>query len=223
MRGLYAALSLAVAAAVWVGFAPYYLHRGTAPLPALTHAHAAVFTAWILLFAAQAWLMVARQPATHRRLGAVGAPLGAAKAHLGTALAIDSTHQHLARGGEAALRFLIIPLGDILVFVALAAAGLRSVRTTEAHARFMLLSTTSLLAPAIARWPLVAAGGPMAWFAITDLFVLAGPAYELVTRRRRRLSRAYAWGGTLVLVSQPLRLWVAHTDAWLRLAARLSG
>ena len=38
----------------------------------------------------------------------------------------------------------------------------------------MLVSTIAILTAAIARWPGVLAGGPLAFFALTDLFVVVG-------------------------------------------------
>ena len=68
----YTGASLAIIAAVFVGFAPtYYLkdYFRAAPLPLLVHFHGLVFTAWILLFLTQTSLVAARRIDLHRRLG----------------------------------------------------------------------------------------------------------------------------------------------------------
>jgi len=47
-----------------VGFTPTYwlpLFRGTLNVPAISHAHAAVFYSWTLLFLAQTWLAANRK------------------------------------------------------------------------------------------------------------------------------------------------------------------
>jgi hypothetical protein len=61
--------------------------------------------------------------------------------------------------------------------------------------------------------------GPVAWFLAADLFVLAGVCYDLASRRR--IHPAYVCGGLLLLLSQPLRLAVGHTEPWLDLVGRL--
>jgi hypothetical protein len=64
------------------------------------------------------------------------------------------------------------------------------------------------------------AAGPVAFFGATDVLVLAGVAYDLASRRR--LHPAYVWGGLLILASQPLRLAIAETGAWLAFARALA-
>ena len=84
------------------------------------------------------------------------------------------------------------------------------------------IATVSILAAAISRWPLaLMSAGPVAFFGITDLFVAAGPVYDLATRRR--VHPAYVWGGLLIVVSQPLRLAIAQTGAWLAMARMMLG
>ena len=86
----------------------------------------------------------------------------------------------------------------------------------------MLLATISLLAAALARFPIaLAAAGPLFFFGAVDLLVLAGPIYDFATRGR--VNPAYIWGGLLIVVSQPLRLLLSGMDAWLRLADFLIG
>jgi hypothetical protein len=52
-------------------------------------------------------------------------------------------------------------------------------RQPEAHKRLMLLATIDLLNAAVARWPLaLMANGPPAFFAVTDLFIVAGVVFD---------------------------------------------
>ncbi len=104
----------------------------------------------------------------------------------------------------------------------LVAAGVYFRRVSETHQRLMLLATISLLAAALARFLIaLAAAGPLFFFGAVDLLVLAGPIYDFATRGR--VNPAYIWGGLLIVVSQPLRLLLSGTDAWLRLADFLIG
>jgi len=85
----------------------------------------------------------------------------------------------------------------------------------------LLLATIGLLTPAIARLPGIAEAGPLAFFALTDLFIAAGFVYDRWTRRR--VHPAFLWGGLFIIVSQPLRLVASSTGAWLAFANWLTG
>jgi hypothetical protein len=111
--------------------------------------------------------------------------------------------------------------GDMLVFAILASAAIRYRRRPEAHKRLMLMATISILGAAISRWPFaIMQSGPVPFFVVTGLFVLAGVCYDLVSRSR--IHSAYIWGGLFLLISQPIRLAVGHTEAWLALAGWLA-
>lgn len=84
------------------------------------------------------------------------------------------------------------------------------------------LATISLLGAAFVRWPLaIVANGPRAFFGATDLFIVAGLVHDLLSQRR--LHPANIWGGLLIVASQPLRLAIASTDAWLAFARAIAG
>jgi len=222
-RLFYLSMSLVIVATVFVGFAPtYYLksYFHAAPLPPLVHLHGLVFTSWILLFVTQTVLVAGRRIDLHRRLGFVGAVLAALLVVIGLTTAIVSARRNFAAGNQGALTFLAIPFGDMLVFSVLVTAGIRYRRRAEAHKRLMLLATISILDAAIVRWPLaIMAAGPVAFFGVTDLLIVAGLVYDLMSRRR--VHPAYIWGGLLILASQPLRLAIAGTSAWLAFARAL--
>jgi nitrate/nitrite transporter NarK len=85
----------------------------------------------------------------------------------------------------------------------------------------MLLATISILTAAVARLPFeFLKAGPPAFFALTDLFILPCLLYDLATRRR--VHRATLWGGLLIIASQPLRLMIAGTHAWIAFATWLT-
>ena len=77
----------------------------------------------------------------------------------------------------------------------------------------MLLTYTSILVAAVARLPGVLPLGPLWFFGLTFLPVLAlGVTYDLVTRRR--VHPAYLWSGALLILSVPARLAISATPAW---------
>ena len=226
-RRLYIGFAVLMPLIVLAGFArTYYLKGffGNPPLPGLlVHVHGLVMTSWVALFITQVSLVATRRTRTHQRLGVLGAVLAALIVVVGIATAIAAA----ARGaspGPPPLQFLVIPLGDMLVFAILVGMALYWRRgRLDIHKRLMLLAAVNLLAPAIARIPLgfIANGGALAFFGLTDLCILACVGVDTI--RNRRLHPAFLWGTLFIIAAQPLRLMLAGTDIWLRFATALVG
>jgi hypothetical protein len=226
-RRLYIAFALLMPLIVLAGFArTYYLKGffGNPPLPGLlVHVHGLVMTSWVALFITQVSLVATGRVRTHQRLGVLGAGLAALIVVVGIMTAIAAA----ARGaspGPPALQFLVIPLGDMLVFAILVGMALYWRRgRLDIHKRLMLLAAVNLLAPAIARIPLsfIANGGALAFFGLTDLCILACVAVDTI--RNRRLHPAFLWGTLFIIAAQPLRLMLAGTAIWLKFATALVG
>jgi len=178
----------------------------------------------VVLFVAQVWLVETRRARVHQRLGQLGAVLAALVVVVGVAISITAAHRRASVGPvEPELQFLVVPLGDVLVFAVLAGAALYFRRRIETHKRLMLLASLNLLAAAISRFPLhfIETGPPMTFFALTDLFAIVCVAFDTV--RNRRLHPAFLWGTLFLVASHPLRLTLAATDGWMKLAAWLVG
>jgi hypothetical protein len=224
-RLFYTGMAVAVVFTVFAGFArTYYMksYFGAPPLIPLLHLHGVVFTSWIVLFLTQNILVAAHRTDIHRRLGIFGAVVAVLMVVVGALTAIIRAKQAAAPMTDTSpLAFLVIPLGDILVFSCLVGAGFYFRRRADVHKRLMLLATISILAAAVARLPFAfLQAGPPAFFALTDLFILACLLYDLFTRRR--VHRATLWGGLLIIASQPLRLMIAGTHAWIAFATWLT-
>jgi hypothetical protein len=219
-RLFFGGMAVLAALTVFAGFAPTYFLRALSerpPLAPLLHLHGIVFTSWILLFVAQTALVAARRTDIHRRLGVAGAGIALVMLVVGFMAAAGSA----ARGftppnGPPPLVFFAIPVGDLVAFGGLIAAGLLARKKSSTHKRLMLLATIALLPPAMARLPYVAAAGPLAFFGLTDLFVLALLLYDKISRGR--VHPASLWGGLFLILSQPLRLILAGTGAWIAFA-----
>ncbi|HEY3011914.1 MAG TPA: hypothetical protein VGJ36_04145 [Gemmatimonadales bacterium] len=224
-RLFYVSMAVLIAITVFAGFSRTYFlkaHFGTPPLSALLHLHGLVFTSWILLFLGQTTLVAARRTDIHRRLGVFGGLLALLMIVLGTATAILRVKGGAAPiPGVSGLSFLAIPLFDMVVFTALVGAAFYHRHRADVHKRLMTLATISLLAAPIARLPLpILRAGPPAFFGLADLFILALLVYDLATRRR--VHPATIWGGLLIVASQPLRLMISGTSAWLAFATWLT-
>jgi hypothetical protein len=218
----YLAAAILAALLAVLGFAQTYylkLFFDTPPLSLLLHVHAAIFTSWLLLFIAQTTLVAVHRVDLHRRLGIAGAVLAVLMVVVGILTAIDAARLGHAPFGIAPLAFLAIPVIAVALFAILAGAGLYyRRRSREAHKRLMLLATISLITPPISRLPfgIIQKYGPPAFFGLTDLILLACIVYDTI--KHRRLHPAMAWGGLLFLASQPARLAISHTQAWLAFA-----
>lgn len=215
-------MAVVAAAIVFAGFArTYYLRDlfGRPPLAPLVHLHGILFTSWLVLLLSQVTLVAAKRTDLHRRLGVVGAVLAVLMIGVGSITAIHAAKRgFVPPGGPPPLVFLVIPIFDILVFSILVAAAFYYRRQSETHKRLMLLATIAILPPAIARLPFtfILATGPLAFFGLADLVLVAYIFYDIVAHRR--LHPAYLWGGLVLIASQPLRLALGGTGAWLAFA-----
>jgi hypothetical protein len=223
-RRLYILAAIVTPLIVLAGFArTYYLKPffGTPDLPGrIVHLHGIVMTAWVLLFITQISLAATHRTRVHQRLGIAGGVLAALVVIVGVLTALFAA----ARGqspGPPALAFLVVPLGDMLIFSVLIGLALYFRRKLQVHKRLMLLAAINLLTPAIARIPLsfITNGGPLAFFGLTDLVLLGFVAYD--TFKHRRLHPVFLWGSIFIIALQPLRLLLAGTSVWMNFAAAL--
>ena len=213
-------IALTACLIVLIGFSrTYYLKTafGTAELPPLRHIHGLVMTLWFVLFFVQTTLVAKGRTDLHRRLGVLGALWAMLVVVVGVITAIDAGRRG-ASPGPPALMFLVVPLGDMVIFTILVGTGLAFRRRSDIHKRLMLVGTLSMLPAAIARIPLavVQANRPLVPFGLTDIIILTCVAYDTWTHRR--LHPAFAWAALLVVASHPLRFMLAQTDAWMRFA-----
>ena len=145
---------VAIAALVVTGFArTFYLRYwfDTPPLTRLLYLHGLMFTSWLVLHFTQARLIAAHRVDLHKRLGIFGAVLGYTMFFVGVAAAVESAALGRQPTDAPPLVFMSIPIGTIIVFVALLTAALVMRRRSDWHKRLMLLATISLIIPAAAR------------------------------------------------------------------------
>ncbi|HEX2217999.1 MAG TPA: hypothetical protein VHG35_04300 [Gemmatimonadales bacterium] len=218
-------MALAAALTAFIGFAPsYYLRTFSEapPLRTLVHLHGVAATAWMLLFVGQTSLVSAGRTDLHRRLGIAGVVVATLFVVVGYATSITAARLGVTPpGGPPPLAFLAVPLGTLLSFAVLAAMGLSLRRDRDTHRRLMLLATIAILPPAFARMRWLGAGGPPVAISGTCLFVLTCLAYDRAAHGR--IHPAFLWGGLLLMLSLPARFALTRSDAWLSLAARLTG
>ena len=227
-RIFYTSAAFAMAAIVFAGFAPtYYLRASSQPaLSPLLTVHGALFTSWILVLIAQTSFIAANRRDLHKRVGIAAVCLGAAMVVLGVTAAIDALRRGAAPlPGVDPRTFLVVPIGDMVLFAGFLGAGFHFRRSVETHKRLMLLATMSLLGAAFGRIiPLsgvafLVRGGPFSIFGLVLVLVAMAATYDFATRRR--VHRVYLWGALAIAVSVPLRLAIGSSGPWLAFADTL--
>lgn len=182
--------------AVYQGFAATIERRfnGTAdyPAPWALEVHVWSFFGWMTLLTLQIGLIRFRRPAWHRTLGIGLLILVPVMAF--TALAAEGYSQHFyAAKDPENIRFYIIPLTSVLMFVAVAAAAFATRHDPSAHKRLILIATAVILTAAFGRWfgrEIEQAIGSGFWgvllsnFGGVDLTIAAAMLYDQITRGR---------------------------------------
>jgi hypothetical protein len=227
-RRFYTGMAIAVLMSVLLGFGRSFFLRPLFPdraVPAepIFYVHGAAFTLWIILFVTQVTLVARGGVALHRKIGPYGALLVIAMVVLGVMGALTAAGR---AGGFLGipippLQFLAIPMFDMIIFPLFVGIALVQRHNVQSHKRWMLLATLNLITAAIARWPIVETLGPLAYFGITDLFIVALGVWDF--RSQGKLHRVTLWGGLLMILSQPLRLIVSGTTAWVVFAEWATG
>ena len=166
----------------------------------------------MLLLIAQPALVAVRRTDLHRRLGVVGGVLATAMMVMALLVTIDLGRRNVGPPGVPPLVFLVVPFSTLIVFPLLIGAALWWRRKPDIHKRLMLIGTLELTPAGIARWAVFAPYGPLAYFGLSDLFVLAMLAYDRATRGR--FHPATIWGGLFLVASQVLRIAIGGTETW---------
>ena len=220
-RSFYVGMSVSFLLTVIIGFSNSHRLRamsGAHPLALSVRIHAALFFSWFLILLLQAALIRSGRVAVHRIVGTAAAVLAALIVVDGPVVAISAARRGALPGD--ALAFMLVMIGDVLGFGAFVAAAVYLRGNGEVHKRLMLLASTSLLPPAIFRWPLVT-GSHAAVGIIMVAFLAVAPLRDRLTGGR--VSPVSLWGAIALLVSVPLRIAIAQTAAWHQFAAWLIG
>ncbi|HTQ95634.1 MAG TPA: hypothetical protein VMH89_02450 [Candidatus Acidoferrum sp.] len=226
-RRFYLSLAILIAAVVFAGFArTFYLNGYFARLhlPVLFVVHGIVFSSWIVLLVAQSALISAKRVRVHRRLGYVGIALVVVMVVLGLMMAIRSAQRGFTPpGAPPPLSFMVINFTDMVIFPAFVGSAIWFRNRPEIHKRLMIVATISILAPATARIVLLFSFNAILFkaYGISLAVLLCCMLYDYVTHRK--VHPAYIWGGLILLISVPLRLYIGGTAAWLSFAHWITG
>ena len=227
-RRFFTGMALAILATVIVGFSRSFFLRPLfpgwpSPSETIFYVHGVVFTAWIVLLVGQASLVAGGRIELHRKIGPFSSVLAVAMVVLGTLGALIAARRAtgFVQVPVPPLQFLAIPIFDMILFATFVWLAIARRRNPQTHKRWMLLATVNLVTAAIARWPGVSALGPLAFFGLTDLFIIALAIWDF--RARGRLHPVTLWGGLFIMFSQLLRVVVSSTQGWLAFARWATG
>ena len=193
----YLAMVLISSAIIFAGFAPsFYLKsviHAPPPLTLLTWTHGIVFSGWVLLFIAQAWLIVVGNTAYHRQLGIAGAILFGAMVSLAISTAITAGRLgHAPPGAPPALSFMALPLFAIAGAFILILVALLNRQRSAWHKRLMLASFFIMTGPGTGRIAIplgLAPQGSQIAIIVAELLLAIAMAHDW--RQHGQVHRAY--------------------------------
>lgn len=212
---------------ILVGFSrTYYLKLtfGTPALTSLLHVHGLVMSLWVAAFASQVWLVATRRLRWHRTLGYASIGLAAAIVLTGVPTAI-----HAGAHGSPSFPpgipprgFMIVPLGDLVMFVLFFGGAIYWRKRPDRHRPLMLLTALNFMPPGLARLPLPAlqALGPAFFFGVPTAVAVA--CLVAGARSDGRVNRVLAVGSALLVASYVARLALMTTPGWLAVATWLT-
>jgi hypothetical protein len=230
-RVFFAGLTVALSAAVVLGFARTFFLRAWFPEWAQAHGapepifyvHGLLFAGWFVLLMAQPLLVAGRRIDLHRTLGWVGAALAVLMVIIGTyaSLVAASRPKGFIDIPMPPLQFLVVPLSVLWLFAVFAALAVVNRKRPQHHKRYMLLASIALLEAGVGRWPFaIMNASPIPGYSMiqigVDLFLVPIVLWDLATRGK--IHPVTLWGGLALIAMQPLRMMLASTHAWLAFA-----
>ena len=202
---------------VLVGFWPSYFGRflsGIPTRPWVIHLHGAIFAGWMALLVTQVILAARGKIRAHRSLGTLGIAYGFIVLAMGIVISVAAPVMHFTAGEQTmdeSAGFLIIPLGDMVLFGGFFIPAVIYRNRPELHKRLIVLATTALLFAAAGRMTFLQLPvGLLVWLSP----VLIGIAYD--ARTRRKVHPVYVIGLVILLIGFT-RVFLTGSEAWLRI------
>jgi hypothetical protein len=223
-----ATVMLAVTA---IGFAPSFYLRGVVPavhpyeplIPRVLF-HGLLFSAFLLLFVTQVWLVGFGRTNLHRKLGRVAYGLVPVMIVVAIWTGLGGVSRPLtAAPNVAPLSWLAVPLLDVPVFGTLLTLGILQRTRPVVHKRYMYLAMTDMMIPSLGRLPLPlppSALIPVGQVVLPALFLVALALWDI--RSMGRPHRITLAGGAAIIVVSAIKPLIWATPAWLLFARWVS-
>ena len=225
-RALFWAAAIGFPLLVLLGYArTYYLsplfdHKPLAN--SLIHAHAFVMSLWVLYFTAQIMLIRTKNVRVHMTMGWVGVALAAIVISVGMWAAVDA--HFVRRTGPPGIdphAFFMVPLIGMTLFIIYFAGAIYYRKQPAEHKALMLMTAINFVAAAIARIPILPPEMAMLqYFGLTDLIALVSLGW--FTWKHKKFNWTFAWAVALLIVSQPLTIFIGYSKPWLEFASWLA-
>jgi hypothetical protein len=213
----YVAMAVFMSLVVLIGFWPTYFSQileGIPDRPLVVHLHGLIFVGWMVLLAAQVLLAATGRVRVHRSLGTLGIAYGFLVLAMGLVISVAAPVLHLKAGDQKldeAAGFLIIPLGDMVLFAAFFVPAVIYRNRPDIHKRFIILATTALLFAAVGRMNFMPIPvRVLLWF--SPVFI--GMTYDKWTRGK--VHRVYFIGVPLMAIVFT-RVFFTQSEGWLRI------
>lgn len=227
-RRLFAAVAVLFPLVVLIGFARTFYLRSVFNAPASTTwmvtAHGLLMTIWVVFFIVQVWLIRSKNARIHMKLGWFGVALALAMIVVGffTGVSAAKYGSPSTPPGIPPISFLAVPFFDIFVFAVLFGAAVYYRKRPANHKRLMLLTVINFLPPAVGRFPIdtLQALGPLFFFGVPSAAAIGLLIYD--TWRNRKLNKVFLGGAIFLILTYPLRMLIAGTDAWIAFATWLT-
>ena len=220
----FAIAAAAVIIAVIVGFGPTFYLKPLFTSPPIArmviYVHGVVMAAWVLMFTVQVYFISSKKIKLHQKLGYTGIGLAVVVFVTGLIVAVSAAKYGTASAPPniPPLEFMIVPIGDMLVFAILFGAAVYYRKNSPNHKRLMLLTMINFIPPAIARFPggLTDSFGPLWFYGVPTILTLA--LISLDTWYNRKLNKVFLFAGIFLVASMWIRLPLSSTGAWLSFA-----
>ena len=218
----YVGISLLMITIVALGFWPSYfgpMLRGNIARPWVIQLHGVVYVGWMALLLAQVMLVARGRTRAHRSLGRFGIWYGALVFVMGIVVSFAAPLLHLAAGEwdmDRAAGFLLIPLGDMVLFGGFFGAAVAYRRQPDIHKRLIVLATVALLFAAVGRISFTQSTPLLLLIWLSPVLVSIG--HEALTSRR--LDPVYAFGLVILAIGAG-RVALVQYEPWLRVARAL--
>jgi uncharacterized membrane protein YozB (DUF420 family) len=195
----------------------------------LVHLHVLAYSGWLVLLAAQVWLVRSGRVGLHRRLGLAAVILLPAMLVLGPATAYYGVADNPYMPDKW-ISWLSVNYTNALGSLVLLAAGLLMRRNAAAHKRLMVMGTIAVTEPGFSRiWsPFLEARlgeGYLPFYVSTYIgtfvLVVAVGGYDLATRRR--LHPAYVAAALWIFANEAVADWLFHEPFWLAAMKQMTG
>jgi hypothetical protein len=241
-RNFFAVMLFFIWAAILSGFGTEMIQfskENRLHFPLITHIHALLFVAWLLLFTVQTLLISRKQYALHMKLGMSATVLIPLMVVMGIIVAVTSEARKYGTPFSDPA-FMSVMFGDMLVFGPLAAMGIYLRKQPAAHKRLLLIATLSLTDAGFGRWlsfkivhlfandPITYTSFADGWLSFTVaqfscplILILSVGVYDLFTRKKLHPVYLPSLGWWLLIGF--LEMYLYYDPWWAALCKKLIG